>query len=213
MIGCLRRIGCLAVVFIALCVAAWFSRDWWLPKVGLRSARPVTTATWETPTAAGARRADDAFIQLESPRGPAFANVSAGDLLAYVTEAIGKAVPKAVDSIQASVVGERLYVRFLVDADAIETDTPSPIAFLTGRQRVTMGGTLRVIRPGFSELQVKDVAIGSLRLPQAMIPKVIKQFGGERPSGLSPDGVPVETPDYIGDVRIANGRITVYKTP
>ena len=209
--GCLRTIGCLTVLVVTACAAAWFSRDWWLPKVGLRSAHEVIAATWETPSAKGAGRADDAIIQLESPRGAAFANVSAGDLLSFIVQSLGRAMPKGVDSIQAAVVRDRLYVRFRVDADALGKDRTGPLAWVRGHQRVTMGGTLHVIEPGRTELRVKDVSVGSLRMPQAAIPALIRQFGGDRPADVSSDGIPIATPRYIGDVRIANGRITVYK--
>jgi len=33
-----------------------------------------------------------------------------------------------------------------------------------------------------------------------------------RPEGVAENGVPFEVPPYIGDVRIANGRVTLYKT-
>jgi len=36
-------------------------------------------------------------------------------------------------------------------------------------------------------------------------------LSSERPAGLAPDGLPLVTPTYIGDVRVANGRITLYK--
>jgi hypothetical protein len=34
----------------------------------------------------------------------------------------------------------------------------------------------------------------------------------ERPAGVAPDGIPLKTPPYIGDVRVTDGRITLYKT-
>src|SRR5690242_13656544 len=117
--GCLRAIGCLTLLAVIACVAAWFTRDWWLPFVGLRNGREVAAAKWETPSAKGSGRADDALIQLESPRGAAFANVSPGDLVAYVVASAGKAMPKSVDSIQASVVGDRIYVRFRLNTDEL----------------------------------------------------------------------------------------------
>lgn len=210
--GCLRAVGCLVVLLVVACAAAWFSRDWWLAKAGLRPSRQVTAATWEAPADAGARRADAALKRLASPTGPAFANLSPGELLSYLEKEIGRALPKSVDSLQASVVGDRLYVRFRIDSDAVSKDKTGPIAFLRGHQRIAVGGTLHVIRPGRAELQVKDVSIGSWRIPRGLIPNVLKQFAGDRPADASSDGIAVATPDYIGDVRIANGRITVYKT-
>jgi hypothetical protein len=212
MIGCLRRLGCLVVALAVLAASAWFSRGYWLPKLGWGSSRQVQAATWEGPTDAGARRADAALKQLQSRSGPAFANFSAGDLLSLIVNEVGKAMPRSADSLRATVIGDRVYVRGTIRTADLGREVLGPLAaLLRERERVVLGGTLRVIRPGLSELQVKEVNVGSLRLPQAAIPALLKQLGGERPPELAADGVALATPDYIGDVRVANGRITVYK--
>jgi hypothetical protein len=75
-----------------------------------------------------------------------------------------------------------------------------------------MCGVLRIIRPGTAELQVKEFRIRDFSLPQPLIPRLIRQMSrGTRPPELSPDGLPLQTPEYIGDVRVQNGEITLYK--
>jgi hypothetical protein len=210
--GCLKGLGCMVLLVLVTCGAAWYSRDWWLPKVGLKQSQQVARAPWEGATDAGAKRADVALRQLQTPRGPAFANLSAGDLLSYLVKEIGRQMPKSADSLSASVVGDRLYVRFSLKTSDLSKDMLGPLgSFVRERERVVMGGTLNVIKPGLTELQVKDVAIGSLRLPQATIPTLLNQLGTDRPAGIAKDGVAFATPPYIGDVRVANGKITVYK--
>lgn len=214
MIGCLRRLGCLALGLVLLCAAAWFTRDWWLEKLGLRTSRPVAVATWEAPGNASARRAEAALNGLQSPTGPAFANLSAGELLSYLVKDFGKAMPKSVDSLQAAVIDDRVYVRASVTTADIPRDLLGPLAsMLRVRERMTIGGTLRVVEPGVSELQVKDVVVGGLRVPAVAIPGLLQQVAGDRPAGIAKDGVAFATPKYIGDVRVANGKITVYKKP
>ncbi len=204
----------MVVLILVTCGAAWFSRDRWLPKLGLKQSQQVASAPWESSTDAGAKRASLALRQLEAPRGPAFANIGAGDLLSYLVKEVGRQMPKSADSLSASVVGDRLYVRFNLNTADIGKEVLGPFGkFLSERERVVMGGTLNVIRPGLTELQVKDVAIGALRLPQATIPMLLNQLATERPSGIAKDGVAFMTPPYIGDVRVANGKITVYKKP
>jgi hypothetical protein len=34
---------------------------------------------------------------------------------------------------------------------------------------------------------------------------------GTPPAGLSDSGLPLPLPSYIGDIRVANGKITLYK--
>ena len=46
MFGCLRRLGCLALVLL-LVAAAWFTRDRWLHRLtGERAATPPGTVVW-----------------------------------------------------------------------------------------------------------------------------------------------------------------------
>jgi hypothetical protein len=45
-----------------------------------------------------------------------------------------------------------------------------------------------------------------------MIPQLVSRMTkGERPAGLSADGLPLPIPHYVGDIRVANGKITLYK--
>jgi hypothetical protein len=84
---------------------------------------------------------------------------------------------------------------------------------LGDREQMQFGGTFHVIRPQLAEYQVKDIKIRDLSIPTTMIPRLLRQTErGSRPEGLSPDGLPIVVPGYLGDVRIANGRVTLYKT-
>ena len=59
---------------------------------------------------------------------------------------------------------------------------------------------------------MKDIKIGSFPVPDAIIPELINRIRkGEKPPGVADNAFPVKLPSYIGDVRIANGRVTVYK--
>lgn len=212
--GCLRAVGCMVLLIMMTCGAAWFSRDWWLPKVGLRPSPTVSAATWEGATEAGARRVDAVIRQMQSKSGPAYANLSAGDLLSYLLVELGEDIPKSVDSIQAAVIGDRVYVRANVKTADIPREVIGPFgSLLSDRTRVMLGGPMRVVRPGTSEMQVKEAFLGSIRIPAVMIPTLLKQAAiGDRRPNTAPDGFEFPTPNYIGDVRIANGRITVYRT-
>jgi hypothetical protein len=69
-----------------------------------------------------------------------------------------------------------------------------------------------VVSAGLAEFQVQQVRIGELPLPRGMIPTLIRRFErGNRPAGLDPDALPLPLPRYVGDIRVANGKITLYK--
>jgi hypothetical protein len=45
-----------------------------------------------------------------------------------------------------------------------------------------------------------------------MMPRLIKSYSkGARPAAVADDALPLITPVHIGDVRIKNGEITLYK--
>jgi hypothetical protein len=49
-------------------------------------------------------------------------------------------------------------------------------------------------------------------VPSALIPRLIGRVRrGEVPQGVAPDAFPVPLPEYIGDVRIGRGRVTLYR--
>lgn len=211
--GCLRRLGCLAVLVVALGITGlWYMRG--RSKSGV-DAGALASPTWQSLTPAGAQRAKTALERLRSPRGPVFLQVAAGDLAAYILQELSRTLPSTADSIEAAAIGDRLCVRAVVrTSDLGDRASLGPLSMLLGdRERLQMCGMLRIIRPGAAELQVKELKIRDFSVPQALIPRLIRQIAkGQRSPELSPDGLPLQTPDYIGDVRVQNGQITLYKS-
>jgi hypothetical protein len=214
-LGCLSRIGCLLLV-ICIAVVAWLTSDRWLPRItGRPSARTEAGPVWEPITAQGAERTRQMLARLSQPAGPVFGNLSGGDVASYVYQALSKQLPPSADSVEAAVIGDRLYIRASVRLqDLGGSSSLGPLAGMLGeREQMQFGGTFHIVRPQLAEYQVKDIKVRDLSLPQGIIPRVLRQNErGSRPEGLSPDGLPLVVPKYLGDVRIANGRVTLYKT-
>jgi hypothetical protein len=83
---------------------------------------------------------------------------------------------------------------------------------LDKQERIEFTGTLGVLRPGLGEFRVSSVKIADLSLPRAAIPRLLARLDKSvRPEGVSPDGIAITIPEYIGDVRIANGQVTLYR--
>lgn len=222
MFGCFRRLGCL-VFLLVLAVLAWFNRDRLEAIYRRYAGDPMpadTTAVatgagaWESLTGDKASRGQAAVVSLSNPRGPAFVNLSAGEAASYVFLEVAKQLPASSEEITSSIRNDRLYVRANVALkDFGGSKVLGPLAALLGeRDTVQLGGTINVLRPGDGEFQVKDIKIGSFPVPDAIIPKLINRIRkGEKPPGVADNAFPVKLPSYIGDVRIANGRVTVYK--
>jgi hypothetical protein len=212
--NCLAKFGC-ATLLVLLVVVGWFTRSRWLPMVGWKSETAATAGpTWEPLTDAGAERTRKALAQLGQRRGPVFANLSGGDVASYIYRALARQLPPSTDSVEAAVIGDRLYLRASVKpAELGGSAALGPFGALLGeRERVQFGGAFHVIRPGLAEYQVKEIKLRELTLPQQMIPRIIGRVGrGARPEGVAADGLPLEVPEYIADIRVANGRMTLYK--
>lgn len=219
MFGCFRRIGCL-VIFCIAAVAAYFTRDRWMPYLPRfvntpRNTAPAGGPTWEPVTDDGAARARRAIESLGKRNGPVFVNLEPGDLASYFYIALAQQLPPSADSIEATAIANRMYVRSVISLDDFKAaDALGPLAGIVGRrERLQMGGTFAIIRPGLAQFLVEDIKLGELPIPRGAIPKVLRQIRrGSTPPGVSPNGLPFVVPTYLGDARVASGKITLYKT-
>jgi hypothetical protein len=218
--GCFRRLGCL-VLIIAL-VALWY----WYARVERPAATTtvLTTTTggsstnsgWQPLTAADAERGRVAVEALARRSGPVFANLSPAEAASYIFLVVAKQLPPSARNAEASIVGDRLYVRSEVDLkDFGGSGQLGALGMLLGsRDSVLLGGTIHMLKPGLAEFQVQEVKLGKLQVPKALIPRLITQMthGKNKALGISESSLPMVMPAYISDVRIANGKITLYKS-
>ena len=219
MFGCLRRLGCLVVLLVVAGIA-WFMQDAWLPQaralLGGRSAdtaSAATAVTWEPVSDAGADRARRSIEALGRSSGPVFANLAPGDVASYIFVQLSKHLPPSARDIEASVVGDRAYVRASISLADVGPEALGPLASMfSDRETVQFGGTFDVVRPGLAQFVVQEIRIKELALPSAAIPRLLRRVTrGARPEGVADDALPLEIPPHIGDIRVGRGRITLYK--
>jgi hypothetical protein len=216
MFGCLRRVGCLVVV--ALLVAAYFARAyWWEPVrgmvgIGAPVAAADTIARWEPVTPAGSERGEKQVRALAAPRGPAYVTLHAGDLASYAFLSLANTLPPSARDAEATVLGDRVYIRAVVALRDFASALGAMGGMFADRDTLRLGGTFEVLEPGRAAFHVRDVQLGNFPVPSAMIPALVRRVrrGVARPD-LPADALEVPIPDYIGDVRVARGRITLYK--
>ena len=219
--GCFKSIGCL-VVALAIGAGAWVTRDLWTPYLHRVTApAPATAAspavaagTWELATPAGAARAKSVIERLATRNGPVYANISAGDLTAFIFQQLSHELPPSAREVEAMVSDDQLLVRCSIDpADLGDISQLGPVAKMLGaREDVQFGGTLDIVKLGLAEYRVKSFRIHDFSIPHAMIPRLLRAYEkGARPSSIADDALPLIVPVHIGDVRIRSGQITLYK--
>ena len=213
--GCLRRVGCL-IVLVAIVIGLWITQDKWMHYVRPGAPRTATVErVWQPLSPDAAARGKRAIDGLATARGPVYANLTANEIASYVVQAAGGAFPSSADSVEAAVIGDVLYVRAIVPTrDIARSGVLGPLAgLLNERERISLGGSFHVIRPGLSEFQLRDVKLRDFSVPRRAIPRLVQQITkGKKTAGVAEDALPVPTPASLADVRIANGRVTLYKT-
>ncbi len=217
--GCLRGLGCLVLVALVAAAAWWFRADW-LPLLHKGSAASTvsdsaSTVVWQKVTPERAAHAKAAVTRLGTRTGPVFTNLQPGELTAYVLSELSKQLPPSASHIEAAVIGRQLWVRAQVRlSDFGGAGELGPLGSLFGdAEPVVFGGTLAIVNPGLAVYRVKELRIRDMSVPSPMIARLLRRAEhGSRPPGLADDALPMLVPDYIADVRIENGNITLYKT-
>lgn len=210
--GCIARLGCLVLLAILACIG-WFTRSMWLPE----RFRPHTTATvvsgrWQPATTAGAQRAREALARLSQPKGPVFETLPAGDLASLAVGELTDRVGGSADSVAARVDGDRLTARARVDFSTIRGKLGPLATMLSDREMVELSGGFHMLQPGLGEFEVQSAKVGQVALPQGMIPRLIQELDhGKRPANMRTNAFPLPMPAYVSDIRIANGKVTLYK--
>jgi hypothetical protein len=212
--GCIARLGCLLLI-VVLAIGGWYTKDLWLPEKYRSHPAATSAAKWEPITTDGADRTRDALDKLNQPRGQVFQTLTASDLASYVFAQLTSKLPGSAQNVETSVNGDVVSVRADVRlADLGGASALGPLGgMLNEREKVQLSGTFNVLKPGLAEFIVKDVKVRNFTLPHGMIPSLIKRLDrGERPAGIHENAIVVPIPRYVGDIRVANGKVTLYKT-
>lgn len=207
MFGCLRRIGCL----ILLLLAAGGAYYWWM--VRTTSGSSAAAGVWRPVTPGDAAAGARAVEALRAPGGKVFANLTPAEAVAYLVQETGRELPSSATGVQAMASGDQLHVRAVISLDQLGgTKALGPLASMLGnRDTVELAGRVELLRPGMAQMHITKVQVRSLNVPSQMIPRLVSQIRRESPPGIAPDALALPLPSYIGDVRIANGKVTLYK--
>lgn len=194
--------------------------------VGENAGRPV-----ESPSADASSRsaATPEWVPLDRPSeqrpprpprmlrqtGPAYLSLGAADIARLLGGELLRALPRSTRHPELALVADQLLVRAVVDrADVAGSGGVAAVvgALLSGRDTVQLTGTLEVARPGLALYHVREVRMAGVDVPPRMIPSLLHALQRRLPSDtVASDALPIPLPLIVGDVRIANGSVTLYK--
>ena len=214
--GCIARLGCLFVL-VLVAVGAWFTRDRWLTRLEQRASHAptavVATERWEPLSDAAADTTRAALKRLSVPQGQVFETVSPAALASYAYQQVAKRLPTAADSVEAMANGDKLSMRAVVSISDLGGAIGDAVGIVHDRERVELTGTLSVLKPGTALFEVADARIHGLPIPKGMIASLIDRIQPKaRQPGIPANALPLPIPRYIGDIRVASSKITLYKT-
>jgi hypothetical protein len=219
--GCFRRVGCLILIIALVALWYWYARvegpatTKSSADVSATTGATLTNTGWEPLTIPDAERGKAAVEGLAQRSGQVFANLTPAEAASYIFLVVAKQLPPSAKNAEAAIRGDRLYVRSEVEIkDFGGAGQLGNLGFLLGsRDSVLIGGTIQMLKPGLGQFLVQEFKIGRLDVPQSLIPRLIGQLKKSNTvPGLAPNGLPMVMPSYISDVRIANGKITLYKS-
>lgn len=207
MMGCLRRVGCL-LVLVAAGIVAWLSRDLWWERV--TGTPPRAHIEWSGPTRDSAAMAD----RLARSRNAAWVSLEPGELATMLEAAMGRVLLEP----QVAIAGDEVHVRArLALAEVPTSGALGPFAkLLSGEPRIELAGRPSMAGRGAASIVVTDLRVGGVEVPGAARAALVRQLQRRRTEqgagAESREGeIRFSVPTWLGDLRVANGKLTVYK--
>ncbi|MBM3909106.1 MAG: hypothetical protein FJ363_13650 [Gemmatimonadetes bacterium] len=215
MFGCLGRLGCLLLV-AALAVGGYFTRAWWYPKVRAIVVAPpaAESVAWTPITKEAGETGARGAARLGEKSGPVYLNLTPAEFAAWQLEPAMKILGSAAANPEAAVHGDTMFVRANVAVTELgDPKQLGPLAnMLDGRQPVVIGGRLAVTAPGTLGLQVTHLTVNDLRLPRALVERIVSRISMRaRTDTLAPGVIAMPLPKGVAEARVTNGKVVLYK--
>ena len=181
-------------------------------------AKRESAIVWARLAPAGSAGRDagrEAVARLSRRGGPAYMSLRAPELAGLLATGLAKALPSSASRLELAIVDEQLLLRSVVDLRDVAGDGALRGLLgvaLEGRDTLQMAGTLDLVRPGLAEYRVRELRIKGITVPPRLIPSLIDVMRrAVRADSLPSDALPIPLPKAVADVRVANGKVTLYK--
>jgi hypothetical protein len=172
--------------------------------------RGKSSEVYAPPAPGGDTRARGAFERLARRGGPAYEDLTAGDVAALVSRALEEAGGRRVlDSVRVAMLPNEIRVRGVLDLSGVPRGTLGPLAGVLGdKEPATIGGPLSADSNGVLVLTVTYLSLRDFPFPRATIPRILR---AARVPGAIGARVPLPGTAGIGDVRVSPSGMRLYR--
>lgn len=210
--GCLKalfvQVGCLLLLVAAAVLAVMYRRPLWDAYRKWRGERPAAAVAYAAPEAVGGRRAEEALGRLGRAGGPAYVDLSAGEIAALLDRDLVKASHNVFDSVQVALDSNAILVKGVLDLSRLPRDFLGPFASsFTGHEPVEAGGALLPGAGGSVRWLPERLRIRDFPIPRKGIPALLRALRVEAGQG----GVTLPGVTGVGDVRVSPERVRLYR--
>jgi len=157
----------------------------------------------------------EAIARLSRRKGPAYVSLRAPELAGLLAAGMSKVLPASATRPEVAIVDEQVLVRTVVALRDVAGDGALRGLLgmaLDGRDTLRMAGTLDLVRPGLAEYRVRELRIKGIDVPPRLIPSLINAMHRAiTADSLPADALPIPLPKAVADVRVANGKVTLYR--
>jgi hypothetical protein len=223
-----RAVGGLAVTVVAV-GGLWWVSDGRVPLPEALASRLPTLrvddsmstapsaalmrAQWRTLDEADFGEANALLATLSDP-GAREVTLRPAQLLAFLVAPFREQLPPSARAAQVAVSRGHVYVR--ADVPLADLGAGSALSSLIGaldrRDTIIIGGRFEVVEPPRAQFLIEEVVLGEFSVPRPLVPRLIATMRrGRMPEWVAPHAYPVTLPPTVGDVRVGDDRITVYR--
>lgn len=155
------------------------------------------------------------LAKLSQRNGPAFITLGAGDLSTVLAGALPSQLPPSTSALFVALDGRDLHLRAIVDASDIAGDGTLGRMLgiaLSGRDTVELAGTVDYVQPKVAQYRVEQLRVKGISVPPRLIPTFMRALRrGSRPDSLADNALLLPLPASVADLRVANGKLILYK--
>jgi|GEM_PF-3651443 len=209
--GCLKafvvQVGCLLILVAAVVLAFVYRRPLYDAYRHWRGERPAAAVAYAAP-AAGGRSAEESLARLGRAGGPAYVDLTAGEIAALLDRDLVQASQRVFDSVQVALDSNTILVKGVLDLSRLPRDFLGPFASsFTGHEPVEAGGTLVAAPGGGVQWRPDRLRIRDFPIPKRGIPALLRALHVEAGKG----GVALPGVTGVGDVRVSPAHVRLYR--